>query len=518
MTRISEAQHYAAVWLGWNGHRLRWRVDAVLDNRIEVELCIDGDAFERSAFAVGEFEREFAYSPSGCEQIEFSLRAVGAHMLAPPWRVRFGHAAPTSEDQWSGAPPRMQTLADAPLPVFANLAEVPVAAIVVPIYNAAQCVQRCIAAVLRWTQGPARLILIDDASDDPGIAPLLAQYAGLPGVTVLRNPRNLGYTRTSNLGIELAGGADVVLLNADTEVGPRWLDRLRLTAYADPAIGTVTAVSDNAGAFSVPELERYCPIPSRWTLTQAQRALLQQVGGCLPELPTGNGFCMHIKRAMLDRIGILDAAAFPSGYGEENDLCQRAERVGFRHVIAGDVFVHHERSASFGDARRAALGAQGMTVLRARYPDYEAKVGATLYSFSRRVLDYRVRRVYADRDGVYATFPPRPRVLLACAAGRRAEAMALAAALSVHFDCLVEAVDENAADHWRVWLVRRAIELVHVLDAGAAQDALRRQADSVGVPVLAAPADAAAVLAGRYRDCWQVHAGFARAAAMAASE
>ena len=121
---------------------------------------------------------------------------------------------------------------------------------------------------------------------------------------------------------------------------------------------------------------------------------------------------MYIKRAMLDAVGVLDADAFPFGYGEENDLCQRAERAGFRHVIAGDVFVAHARSASFGDARRAALGAQGMAVLRQRYPDYEDQVGATLFSFDRRVLDYRVRRIYADCDSYYATQPPQPRVLL----------------------------------------------------------------------------------------------------------
>ena len=56
------------------------------------------------------------------------------------------------------------------------------------------------------------------------------------------------------------------------------LESLRLAAYGDDTVGTVTAVSDNAGAFSVPELEQYCPIPERWDLPATQRAVLQQAG------------------------------------------------------------------------------------------------------------------------------------------------------------------------------------------------------------------------------------------------
>ena len=201
----------------------------------------------------------------------------------------------------------------------------PPVALVVPVFNSPALVRRCIEAVLRFTRG-ARLILIDDASTDPAIAPLLAGYADR--ALIRSNPHNLGYTRSCNLGIELAGTADIVLLNSDTEVGPRWLQRLRLTAYAEDAIGTVTAVSDNAGAFSVPEIEQYCPIPPCWDLVQTQRALLQGAFGCLPELPTGNGFCMYVKRELFERVGVLDAEAFPAGYGEENDLCQRAARAG----------------------------------------------------------------------------------------------------------------------------------------------------------------------------------------------
>jgi GT2 family glycosyltransferase len=470
------------LWRGWDGTRLAWDGTAARACG-DLELCIDGVLFERigAAATMPTIEREFALSPSGCAEIEFALRTPSGDLVAAPWRVLHGASAAPGADQWPGPVPALRPLAALPAEAKSDRGAARTS-IIVPIYNSPQLVQYCVDAVLRWSRGAARLILIDDASPDPGVAELLERYARHERIVVHRNAENFGYTRSTNLGIELAGDDDVVFLNSDTEVGPSWLDMLRGIACADAQIGTVTAVSDNAGAFSVPEIEQYCPIPAQWTLAQAQRALLHHARDCLPELPTGNGFCMFVKRRLLERVGILDAQAFPAGYGEENDLCQRAERVGFRHVIAGNVLVRHARSASFGAERRAALGAQGMAVLRARYPDYEAKVGATLWSFARRVLDYRVRRVYADRDHFYAALPPRPRVLLVAEAGR------FLPALRGAYDCRVLRVVGSAAQ-LRDAVLTQAIEFVHVHGAGAAEK-VHEAAGDTGIAVIDTSQDA----------------------------
>jgi hypothetical protein len=171
--------------------------------------------------------------------------------------------------------------------------------VIVPVYGAPALVERCIESVLRHSGAHARLIVIDDASPDPAIAPLLSRYRGRSGVELLHNETNRGFTATVNRGIACAARADVVLLNADTEVGPNWLAGLRRAAYSASDIGTVTAVSDNAGAFSVPELEQYCPWPAAWSFTQASRALWQHAGLAYPRMPTGNGFCLYIPGARL---------------------------------------------------------------------------------------------------------------------------------------------------------------------------------------------------------------------------
>ena len=482
-------------WLGWDDRTLHWKVALVA--RMALALRIDGVVFERYTLDAGEhaLHSRFACSPTGNDELEFSF-AYGdaAPALGAPWRVRFAAAAPAGIDQWTQAPPHLAPLADTPSLPARPLAALPPVAVVVPIFNAAASVRRCLDALARCTAADVRWILVDDASTDPAIATLLAQHASSANVHIERHAVNRGYTSAVNTGIAAAGTADVVLLNSDTEVGPRWLESLRLAAYGDPTIGTVTAVSDNAGAFSVPELEQYCPIPPAWTLAEAQRAVLQQAGLRFPELPTGNGFCLLIKRELIDRIGVFDADAFPMGYGEENDFCQRAVAAGWRNVIAGNVLVRHERSASFGDARRAALGVQGMAVLRRRYPRYEADVGETLYSFLRRVLDYRVRRAYAG--AAQAQPPPRPRLLIAgshdddvrrfSAAGDfdvfvLADEPLRLRRLTRHESTDVATAAQGADDNvvLKRWLMAWAIERVHA----PATAAVRAAAADLGIPV-----------------------------------
>ncbi|HSX59128.1 MAG TPA: glycosyltransferase [Tahibacter sp.] len=374
--------------LDWDGVHLR----LALAPSAAVEVRLDGQRYATlQADADGHAQLALPLAPNGRERINVQLAAGGAESATVS--LRFGRPGlGRAVDVAPLAPLPSQEFVDLAAHADAMTREV---AIVVPVYNAPDAVAACLDSVLAQTRGAARLIVIDDASTDPAIAPLLAHYRARRGVTLLANECNRGFTATANRGIEAAGRADVVLLNADTEVAAHWLTGLRRAAWASADTASATAVSDNAGAFSVPELERHCPFPQQWTFAQAALALRQQAGSAYPRLPTGNGFCLYLKRAALDAVGLLDAEAFAQGYGEENDWCQRAEAAGWRHVIAGDVLVRHARSQSFGDERRRVLGEAGMAVLRSRWPRYEADVGASLFSPRRRVLDWRVRRAYA---------------------------------------------------------------------------------------------------------------------------
>ncbi|WP_313136364.1 glycosyltransferase [Paracoccus jeotgali] len=281
------------------------------------------------------------------------------------------------------------------------------AAVIVPVFNAYDDVTRCIARLQRYTPPEVEILLIDDASTDPRIAPLLAGSAADPRIRVLTNPRNLGFTRTVNRGLDAVGRKHPILLNSDARVTQGWAHGLLRAATSHPRIATVTPMSDRAGAFSAPRKGDQNDLPPGVDEITFARAFRARSLGLYPLVPTGNGFCMFINRACLDQIGGFDAAAFPRGYGEENDFAMRAGRAGWQHVIDDRSYVFHAGSKSFGDSK-AALMQAGRETLAARYPDYGQAV--RVFSHGSEIALARHRAALALRDCNDAR-AGRPRVL-----------------------------------------------------------------------------------------------------------
>lgn len=269
--------------------------------------------------------------------------------------------------------------------------------IIVPIYNAPDDVAVCIERLLEYTPDFARILLIDDCSPDPRVSDILDQHRGADRIEVLTNSENLGFTRTVNRGIALAGDDDVVLLNSDARVTPGWLEGMLEAAASSPRIATVTAMSDRAGAFSAPAIGNDNPLPDGVDEIAYARAFRRRSVGVYPRVPTGNGFCMWISRLCIEEIGPLDEEAFPRGYGEENDFCMRGGRAGWIHVIDDRTYVFHDRSKSFGESK-ADLMAAGRAVVDSRYPEYKRAI--SVFRDSPEIALARNRAYLAQADTV----------------------------------------------------------------------------------------------------------------------
>jgi len=242
--------------------------------------------------------------------------------------------------------------------------------VVIPVYNAAAQLARCLAAVRSTVALDVEVLVIDDASTDPRVAEVIESQCS--GWRVIQQPANKGFVATANYGMREAQGADVVLLNSDTVPAGNWLERLMQCAESDARIASVTPFTNNGEIASLPGFCRPSPVPDDpevWALACQEAGVPQY-----PEIPTAVGFCMYMRRDCIERIGEFDEAAFGRGYGEENDWCMRAAADGWRHVLADDAFVAHEGNASFGPLGLGP-GDSAMRALLERHPDYLELVG-----------------------------------------------------------------------------------------------------------------------------------------------
>lgn len=246
--------------------------------------------------------------------------------------------------------------------------------VVVPVFKGRSETLRCLRSVLgSRNETPFELVVIDDATPDLPLRAILEEGAESGLFTLLSNPENLGFVATANRGMELHPGRDVVLLNADTEVFGDWLDRLCRAAASDPRIATVTPLSNNATIASYPRFLQDNPYPLEISFAELDSLAARVNAATLVETPTGVGFCMYLRRECLRDIGLFDHEAFGRGYGEENDLCQRAILAGWRNVVAADIFVHHLGSVSFQGERSRRID-EAMRVLGRRHPAYHRDV------------------------------------------------------------------------------------------------------------------------------------------------
>jgi len=257
---------------------------------------------------------------------------------------------------------------------YAPLSGQPRVEILIPVHNALQETLACLHSIRVNTTVPYALTVIDDASEPDVTQALRAYQQRNPGLTLLHNETNLGYTRTANLGFAHARAEWVVLLNSDTIVTPGWLEGLLECAESDPDIKFVGPLSNAATWQSVPavfdvmgKFKVNC-LPSGYTAADMARLVEAFSRRAYPRVKLLNGFCTLIHRQTVMELGLLDEMAFPQGYGEENDLCLRAAEAGYQLAIADHVYVYHAKSASFGPVRRNTLSKAGSDALRRKHP------------------------------------------------------------------------------------------------------------------------------------------------------
>ena len=285
--------------------------------------------------------------------------------------------------------------------------------IVIPVYRNHELTQRCVESVLNAPDPVMGAIyLINDATPEPELAQYCQQVAQDERVELIEHTENQGFVASVNEGFRLADGRNVVILNSDTEVPKNWLSRMRAAADQHPKAASITPFSNNATICSYPNLCGDNELP-RGLNHEAVDALFSEVNNRqVVEIPTGVGFCMYLRRAAIDDVGVFDADAFGRGYGEENDWCLRATEKGWKHLLCADLFVYHAGGASFGDEAEG-YQANALAVISERYPDYERQIAAFIEADPIESARYAVDTARPDSAAVISEYRQREQAMRA---------------------------------------------------------------------------------------------------------
>ena len=240
--------------------------------------------------------------------------------------------------------------------------------IIIPIYNAYDDLCKCLQSVYQYTDlVKNRLILINDNSSDTRIEPYLNSQTK-ENIIIIHNNENKGFSNNINLGMDQSKERDVILLNSDTIVTKNWVEKIVECAYSDRAIGTVTPLSNNATLCSVPNFCEENSLPEGMNIDQVAAIVEDCSLKKYPRITVAHGFCMFIKREVINTIGNFDAETFGRGYGEENDFCNRAEQMGYIHVMCDDTYIYHSGTKSFMSKEKEAYIREHERILYKRYP------------------------------------------------------------------------------------------------------------------------------------------------------
>lgn len=101
----------------------------------------------------------------------------------------------------------------------------PEISVIIPVYNVAHCLEKCLDSVLAQTFRNFELILVDDGSTDTSDE-ICDRYAAADRRIRVRHIPNGGVSNARNLGIEAAQGTWIVFIDSDDWVEPTYLSHL----------------------------------------------------------------------------------------------------------------------------------------------------------------------------------------------------------------------------------------------------------------------------------------------------
>lgn len=219
----------------------------------------------------------------------------------------------------------------------------PKVSLVVLTYNNLELTKNCLYSIEKNTNYPNyEVIVVDNASTDDTPIYLKDIISQKDKFKVILNESNVGFAAGNNIGINMATGEFIVVINNDTYVSEDWLYPLVKTLQKNKDIGLVCPVTNNIGN------EAKINISYKDFFEMEKKAKNYTIKNFDILYPVENVafFCVAMKKEMLNEVGLI-CTDYGLGFFEDDDYCARARKFGWKIAVVDASFVHHHLSASF---------------------------------------------------------------------------------------------------------------------------------------------------------------------------
>jgi len=215
--------------------------------------------------------------------------------------------------------------------------------IVIPVYNALDYAAACVESLYRARETtPIEVIVVDNGSTPVQAELWLKSEQARSQFWFVRYDQPLGFAGAVNIGVKLARGEHVVILNSDTVVTDGWLTAL-VDAMHDPNMAVVSPVTNHAGGVLQQD-----PDAVMLRVDQAQ-AYARQIAGRREIIDTSlrlTFFCVLVRRTVWDELSGLDEG-YRTGNYEDDDFCLRVLMLGYKLGVVRHSFVYHHNNTTF---------------------------------------------------------------------------------------------------------------------------------------------------------------------------
>jgi GT2 family glycosyltransferase len=220
-------------------------------------------------------------------------------------------------------------------------------------WNGREVMRKCLTSFFANTLTPeSQIVVVDNASVDGSVEMLEKEF---PKVKLIRNKRNLGFSKGTNQGLVYAltqGAKYTLLLNTDVEITEKnWLTTMLSIFEYDSRVGIVGCkllypngrIQHAGGEIRV----RGAYHRGDRELDIGQYDQIQFV-----DYVTGAVFLM--KSEVICKIGLLDEGFSPL-YCEDTDLCVRARLYGYEVAYTPKPALIHESGSSSNPLKKEKI-------------------------------------------------------------------------------------------------------------------------------------------------------------------